>query len=708
MNWLEFIITPQTSEFLVQHFLNKNAMIAQICKNASCEMDFRNGLQELATHKLSENPHALKYYHGDKISLNLLRWCDYAAIRILDYLQDHQEQNPFSLLWQAIQELRYPFHVDFMYDFMALWDQFFERNIYSLPSHEQILRWMLRHPSGLDAELIALRIKNQERILDLLLPELEKLPPHSPFFLSSHLTLAQKQEQLRQWWNDPQFHLRFAIRDPDTLNAMLAGTLDEATMTTLYAAQAKGIPFFVNPYYLSLIHVQPPPHLYGSDQAIRDYVIYSPELVSHFGQIVAWEKEDQVAANKPNVAGWLIPPGNNIHRRYPDVAVLIPDGLGRTCGGLCSCCQRMYEFQRGSMHFQIEPSTCNLDWPAKLKLCMDYFENDTQLCDILITGGDALMLEDEQLEYILNEILAMSQRKKQANESRPDGQKYAPITRVRLGTRLPVYLPQRITPHLTKILQEFRSKALMVGIEQCIIQTHFATALEITPEARFAVSSLIQTGWLVTNQNVFTVAASKRGSNAKLRQVLNDIGVLPYYTFTVKGYQENQHHFTPNARSCQEQVEEKVWGEISDSYFQTFSQFHYDGRYMRALLRQIRESLHIPFVATDRHVLNLPGVGKSMNFRVISILSDGRRILEFDYDLTRSHSPKIVKLGHIRIEESKSITEYLRQLHFLGEDIHEYSSLYGYSLGQTTPRLTVFNYPTTPFHITATLANFES
>ena len=66
--------------------------------------------------------------------------------------------------------------------------------------------------------------------------------------------------------------------------------------------------------------------------------MYSNELVDTYGSIKAWEKEDMVVADEPNAAGWLLPEGHNIHRRYPEVAILIPDSMGRACGGLCASC----------------------------------------------------------------------------------------------------------------------------------------------------------------------------------------------------------------------------------------------------------------------------------------------------------------------------------------------------------------------------------
>ena len=132
---------------------------------------------------------------------------------------------------------------------------------------------------------------------------------------------------------------------------------------------------------------------------------------------------------------------------------------------------------------------------------MEYFERDSQLCDILISGGDALMSSDASLKKILDAVYAMAVRKKQANEGRADGEKYAEIVRVRLGTRLPVYLPQRITPALTNILKEFKEQASEIGIRQFIIQTHFVSPMEVTPEARKAVQRLLSAGWMLTNQS---------------------------------------------------------------------------------------------------------------------------------------------------------------------------------------------------------------
>jgi lysine 2,3-aminomutase len=501
--------------------------------------------------------------------------------------------------------------------------------------------------------------------------------------------------------------LRFAVRSPELLNELLGNSLDPDTMTILLEAHDKGIPFFVNPYYLSLLHVRVPYFAIGADLAIRHYVVYSQQLIDEFGHIVAWEKEDQVEPGVPNAAGWILPSQKNVHRRYPDVAILIPDTMGRACGGLCASCQRMYDFQNGHLNFDLDKLAPEETWADKLGRLMHYFENDSQLRDILITGGDALMSGDGSLRSVLNAIYEMARRKKNANENRPNGKKYAEIVRVRLGTRLPAYLPHRVTPELVEILRDFRDKGLEIGIKQFIVQTHFEAPMEVTPEAREAVGRLLAAGWTVTNQHVLTAAASRRGHAAKLRQVLGEIGVLPYYTFSVKGYMENWHNFATNARAVQEQTEERVFGLVPEELFEDLVNLPDEPERIIENIAHIRAKVDLPFLATDRNVLNLPGVGKSLTFRVIGITRYGRRILEFDHDTTRSHSPIVERMGKVIVIESKSVSEYLRHLEEMGEEVAEYQDVFGYSIGITEPRMPLYEYPDYDFDVTEEITNLD-
>lgn len=557
-----------------------------------------------------------------------------------------------------------------------------------LPSEKKIRQLTQRWLSGLDEEVIAIRNENRERMLHLLIEKVEHAHS-SRFRFTENMSYDEKYQQVSQWWYDDRFQLRMALKSPSEINLFMGKTLSAETLFLMRSARKKGIPFFVTPYYLSLLD----PNGRFDDTAIRSYIFYTPELVRNFGNIRAWEREDIVVAGQPNAAGWIVPEGENIHRRYPEVAILIPDTMGRACGGLCASCQRMYGFQSKRLNFDFSELKAHDSWPKKLSRLMQYFEHDPLLRDILITGGDALMSRNKTLRHILDAVYLMAERKHKSNKQRPDGEKYAELQRVRLGSRLPAYLPMRIDDELVEILRDFREKASTVGVRQFIIQTHFQSPLEVTPEAERAVRKLLSAGWIVDNQQVFNVASSRRGHSMKLREVLSQIGVIGYYTFTVKGFEENKAVFAPNARSVQESEEEKRFGILTETEANILATSLTSAPDPGAALRRYLRTQKRSVVATDRNVLNLPAIGKSMTFQLIGYTPDGRRILQFDHDVNRLHSPVIHRIGKVNIQESRSIASYLRQLQVMGEDPKDYATIWYYTQSQTERRFPLYRYP---------------
>jgi len=564
-------------------------------------------------------------------------------------------------------------------------------NAPQFPSEKKIRQLTQRWPSGLDDEVIAVRTENRERMLHLLIEKVEKVEHahNSRFRFAESMSYEEKYQQVNEWWYDDRFQLRMALKTPSEINLFMEKTLSSEAIYLMRSAKKKGIPFFVTPYYLSLLD----PYGRYDDSAIRSYIFYSPELVKNFGNIRAWEREDVVVAGEPNAAGWIVPEGENIHRRYPEVAILIPDTMGRACGGLCASCQRMYGFQSKRLNFDFSELHPHDSWPKKLSRLMQYFENDPLLRDILITGGDALMSRNKTLRNILDAVYQMAVRKHKANAHRPDGKKFAELQRVRLGSRLPAYLPMRIDDELVEILRDFKEKASTVGVRQFIIQTHFQSPLEVTPEAEKAVKRLLSAGWIVDNQQVFNVASSRRGHSMKLREVLSQIGMVGYYTFTVKGFEENSAVFAPNARSAQESAEEKKWAVLTDTEADVLATSLSCAPDPGAALRRYLRAQKRTVVATDRNVLNLPAIGKSMTFQLIGFTPDGRRILQFDHDPNRQHSPVIHHIGKVNILESRSLASYLRQLARMGEEPKDYATIWYYNRSQTEGRFPIYHYP---------------
>ncbi len=723
---IEKINIPPQSVILLEQLMKENPDLKKIINSSQSTEEANKAVYDWVYEWLSGKGHedAMKYFEykiKGREAYEDLSWREVGAIRLLDYVRNAGREfenlnkkipksvsDPIRLIWLAYHSGKGGSKPEFFYDMIHLFRQFTGSERREKPGREQVMNWISKHYSGLDEEIIKIREENKSRILKIIIGHIEDGSITSTrYSFPEGISDSDKYETALKWWEDYRFHLRFAVRTPEFLNEMLDYSLDTDTMFLLDDAREAGIPFFVNPYYLSLLNVNAPEFARNADLALRDYILYSRELIDEFGNIVAWEKEDIVQPGKPNAAGWLLPNSNNIHRRYPEVAILIPDTVGRACGGLCVSCQRMYDFQAGRLNFNLEKLKPNETWKDKLTWLMEYFQDDSQLRDILITGGDAFMSSDKSMENLLNAVYKMALKKKENNKNKEDGSKFAEMIRVRLGTRLPAYIPFRVTDELLQILIDFKEKASRVGIQQFVIQTHFVSPMEVTPDVRNAIKKLNSAGWIVVNQMVYTAAASRRGFAAKLRQTLNEVGIIPYYTFTVKGYMENYNNFATNERAIQEQIEEKVLGSIPDEEQETIRNIPLDAKNTVPILQKIMKKYDLPFLSTDRNVLNLPGVGKSLTFRTIGITRRGRRILEFDHDSTRNHSPIIHKMGKVNIIESKPIKHYIDQMESMGEDPDDYRDLWGYSMGETESRASIFEYPEYEFATTAEMTNLE-
>lgn len=723
---IEKINIPPKSVILLKQLMKENPELKKIISNSGSAEEANKAVYDWVYGWLNGEAHrdAMKYYNYEtrgREAYEALSWREVGAIRLLDYVRNSGREfenlnkkiqksvsDPVRLVWLAYHFGKGGAKPEFFYDMIHLFRQFTGSEKREKPKKEKVMDWMSRHYTGLDEEIIKIREENKERILRVIIKIIEQAQVSgSRYSFPEGLSESEKYEMALKWWKDYRFHLRFAVRNPELLNEMLDYSLDTDTMFRLEEAKEAGIPFFVNPYYLSLLNVSAPEFARNADLGIRDYVLYSQELINEFGNIIAWEKEDKVEPGKPNAAGWLLPNSNNIHRRYPEVSILIPDTVGRACGGLCVSCQRMYDFQAGRLNFNLKKLKPGESWKDKLSWLMEYFENDSQLRDILITGGDAFMASDKSMKDVLDAVYKMALKKKENNKSRKKGEKFAEMLRVRLGTRLPVYIPFRINDELLEVLVEFKEKASRIGIRQFIIQTHFVSSMEITPDVKEAIHKLNAAGWTVVNQMVYTAASSRRGYAAKLRRTLNQVGIIPYYTFSVKGFMENYHNFATNERAIQEQTEEKVFGSVPDEEQDRIMQIPGNAENSINELEAIMKKHDLPFLSTDRNVMNLPGVGKSLTFRTIGITRRGRRILEFDHDANRTHSPIINKMGKVNIIESKPIKHYIDQMESMGEDPYDYKDVWGYSIGETEPRSAIFEYPGYDFEVTKEMTNLE-
>lgn len=440
-------------------------------------------------------------------------------------------------------------------------------------------RFMNRYPSGLDDESIRRQSRNKQAI--------------QAFFGITDLE-----------WNDWKWHTRHIIRDAETMGRLVALSAEEHE--AIAKAKSNRVPFGITPYYLSLMD---PENGGVWDTTIRAQVIPPMEYVDN---IVAGRKDPDCSMDFMVESDTS--PIEGITRRYPNIVILKPL---LTCPQICVYCQRNWQIE------DVYSAQAALG-EKRLEEALQWIEDTPEINEVLITGGDPLLLSDKKIEEILFRLARMKH-----------------IIRIRIGTRTPVTLPQRITEALVRNITRFHEP----GRREVVIVTHFEHTTEITPDSMAAVQKFRQFGIGVYNQLVFTYYNSKRFETAAIRQKLRLIGVTPYYTFNTKGKQETDSYRVPIARLLQEQQEE--------------------ARLLPGMVR------------TDEIVFNVPRLGKNylraaQNRDVIAILPDGRRVYEF-------HPwEKKLALVDTYIYTDVSIYHYLKRLRKDGEQPKDYDTIWYY------------------------------
>ncbi|MGB5991416.1 MAG: KamA family radical SAM protein [Desulfobacterales bacterium] len=405
-------------------------------------------------------------------------------------------------------------------------------------------------------------------------------------------------------WGKWKWHLKNTIRDADTLKKLVKLTDEE--YEAVQRARDLKIPFAITPYYLSLMDLDSGGH---RDKAIRAQVIPSLHYVNKLA-----EHKHNPEKSMDFMLEHDTSPIEGVTRRYPNVVILKPV---LTCPQICVYCQRNWEIEDVDSPLAALPK-------SKLEAALDWIKNTPEINEVLITGGDPLLLSNRKLESIVSRVAA-----------NPN------IIRIRIGTRTLVTMPQRITESFVRMLARFQ----IPGKREVVIITHFEHPYEITPQSMEAVQKFRRNGMEIYNQLVFTYYNSRKFEACFLRQQLRLIGVTPYYTFNTKGKAETSDFRVPIARLMQEQKEE--------------------ARLMPGTVR------------TDEIVFNVPGLGKnylkaSQHHDIISITPDGRRVYEF-----HPWEEKLA-LANTYIYKDVPIYDYLKRLKSDGNDISAYRTIWYY------------------------------
>lgn len=284
-----------------------------------------------------------------------------------------------------------------------------------------------------------------------------------------------------QDWDDWRWQLRNRIKDAGVLADILGmGEVEKKRVEKV----GKLFRWAISPYYLSLV-----PDDYHNNPIFRQAV---PDIR---------ELDEGGSLDPMNEA--LTSPAPCVTRRYPDRLII---NVTNQCAMFCRHCQRRRNIGEKDRHAK----------SSDIAEAIAYVAENREIRDVLITGGDALLLSDQHLEWILGELHRIPH-----------------VEIKRIGTRTPVTLPQRVTPELCEVLRRY---------PPIYINTQFNHPLEVTPEARDACSRLADAGVVLGNQAVLLKGINDSPTvMRKLNHELLRIRVRPYYIFHAKDVRGTRH-----------------------------------------------------------------------------------------------------------------------------------------------------------------------
>ncbi len=299
--------------------------------------------------------------------------------------------------------------------------------------------------------------------------------------------------------------LRDSITSPAALNEYYS--IDVNSLETVIAT----FPMRINPYYLQLIKKAGGPLW---KQAVPDVA----ELL------------DPVCIDDPLDEENLSPVPNLVHK-YPDRVLFL---VSSQCAMYCRFCTRKRKVGTGRMAISQETIEAGLD----------YIRHHPQVREVLLSGGDPLLLPDSQIEYLLHEL-----------------RRIPSVKVIRIGTRVPCTLPMRVTPELVAILKKYHP---------LYINTHFNHPAEITPESSAACTLLADGGIPLGCQTVLLKGVNDTPETMReLLLKLLEIRVKPYYLFQTDLTYGTNHFRTSTATGIE--IMRSLIGHISGMAVPTFA-----------------------------------------------------------------------------------------------------------------------------------------
>jgi lysine 2,3-aminomutase len=289
-------------------------------------------------------------------------------------------------------------------------------------------------------------------------------------------------------WNNWGWQVRNSIKSVSALKQFLTLTDGELACDE---NDKVNLPIRITPYYASLLSMN------DAMQAIRRSVVPVKEEL----YISPGENHDPLCEEHSS-------PVPNLVHRYPDRTLFLITGF---CSTYCRYCTRS--------HMVAQDDKLHLTKSA-LEPAFDYIASHPAIRDVLLSGGDPLTLGDSYLEYVLSRLRAISH-----------------VEIIRIGTKVPVVLPQRITKNLVDILSKYHP---------LFISIHFTHPDELTPEVSQATARLVNAGIPLGSQTVLLKSINDEVVTMKnLMQGLLKLRVRPYYLYQCDPIPGSTHFRTP-------------------------------------------------------------------------------------------------------------------------------------------------------------------
>ena len=290
-------------------------------------------------------------------------------------------------------------------------------------------------------------------------------------------------------WNDWHWQRENSLTDLEALEKVLRLSKDEREALS---GNADGLPVLVTPYYAGLLDPVDSLH------PLRRTVV--PVMAEYHRK--PGEQSDPLSEKVHS------PVPGIVHRYTDRVLFLVSD----YCASYCRYCTRSRRV--GRRHS--DAKTLDDRWNAGIA----YIESNQQIRDILVSGGDPLILDDDRLDDLLARLRGIPH-----------------VDIIRIGTKAPLVLPQRVTPSLVKILR--KHQPLWMSL-------HCTHPDELTTEAGLALSMLADEGIPLQSQTVLLAGVNDRvGTLQELFQGLLRLRVRPYYLFQCDPVAGSEHFRVP-------------------------------------------------------------------------------------------------------------------------------------------------------------------